>query len=123
MNEDCNVCIGYSGDYDGSSLYSSLNAVARKPHTCCECQKIIAPRERYERAKGKIDGGWFTAHTCLVCAEIRDAFCCEGFAHGFLWDDVRDRLLPVMTTGCLGRLTTAAAKQRLMDEWRRKKLK
>jgi len=90
---------------------------ARKPHTCEECDKTIIPGEQYERTEMLYDGSWSRMSVCLICAEIGNAFSCDGRTIGDMWEDIRDNMFPVMTTGCLAKLKTAAAKQHLLNQW------
>lgn len=117
---DCGVCIG-GGDYDGSPEFQSTAwPKARKPHKCMECGRVIAIGEQYERFAGKFDGALFSQKTCSECAEIRDAFNCDGGALcDGLWADMESAVFPVMTTGCLDRLQTPEAKRFLAARWRK----
>jgi hypothetical protein len=116
---DCGVCIG-GGDWDGPNEFENVGRPkARKPHKCSECHRIIQPGEKYERFSGKFDGSLFCLKTCLQCAEIRDAFNCDGGAIvDGLWSEMEDLVFPAMTTGCLDRLETPEAKAFLLDKWR-----
>lgn len=114
---ECGVCVG-SADYDGSPEFHSVAvSVARKPHRCEECREIIAPGMRYQRIAGKFDGDFFSVKTCLVCAEIRDTFTCGALNYGEFWQEMREYGFEQMTTGCLEKLETAAAKKALLDRW------
>jgi hypothetical protein len=117
---DCSVCIG-GGDYDGPNEFENIEwPKARKPHRCEECRRIIAAGERYERFSGKFDGSLFCLKTCAECAEIRDAFNCEGGAIvDGLWSEIESYVFPHMTTGCLERLETPEAKVHLLQQWRK----
>lgn len=117
MAGDCNACF-YAGDYDPPSFYVASQRVARKSHHCCECGELIAPRQLYEHVVGRWDGKIYAFKTCVVCVEIRGAFSCEGYVHGALWEDIRESMFESMTTGCLDKLATVAAKARLLAEWR-----
>jgi len=112
---DCGVCLtGYDGDTD--FCHTEIRK-ARKKHVCCECSKEILPGEQYERASGKSEGDFWDAETCMVCAEIAQAFYCDGrWFGGVLWEHM-DEVLSEMTTGCLNRLKTARAKAELMKRW------
>jgi hypothetical protein len=114
---DCNACIYTSFDGDLPEFHSERILKARKPHRCIECGETIAPGERYQRDILKHDGAISSFKTCLACTEIREAFCCEGWIYGQLWQDARDSLFEGLTTGCLEKLTTAAAKEKLVAEW------
>lgn len=115
---DCNACI-WSGDYEQPDFYSSKIVKARKQHVCLECKDVIHPGFEYERVAGKWEGSMEAFKTCLVCVEIRKALCCEGWCHGLLWFDAKESMFPALTTGCLSKLTTAAAKAKLLTEWRK----
>jgi hypothetical protein len=36
-----------------------------------------------------------------------------------MWEDICENLFPAMTTGCLARLKTAAAKEYLVRKWQK----
>jgi hypothetical protein len=114
----CNACIG--GDYDGDTpeFFSETISKARKAYQCCECQTAILVGTSYERATGKWDGALSVYRTCLPCVEIRVAFCCNGWTYGQLWESAAEGFFEVMTTGCLTKLKTSAAKEKLLSEWR-----
>lgn len=114
---DCGVCIYSEGD-DNAAFCDARVVTARKPHRCCECRETIPVGERYERTAGKWDGTVSTFCTCLVCAEIRSAFCCDGWTYTMLWEEAEEQMMPHLTTGCLDKLTTAKAKQKVLDVWR-----
>jgi hypothetical protein len=113
---DCGVCLsGYDGD---SEFCRTEVRKARKTHACCECNKEIAKGEKYEHATGKSDGDMWAFDTCLICAEIADTFYCDGrLFGGCLWEQMEEIAFPEMTTGCLERLTSAAAKAELVNRW------
>lgn len=116
---DCGVCLsGFDGQSD---FVNVVRRVSRKSRRCCECSKTIAVGETYEASSGKSEGDFWSFATCLICAEIADAFYCDGrIFGGCLWDDM-DNVLSEMTTGCLNRLRTAAAKAELLRRWRERK--
>ena len=116
---DCNACI-YTGvdSCDGPEFESTSIVKARKNHSCCECAGVIVVGSQYERVVGKWDEDISVYKTCLPCAEIRQAFCCDGWVYGQLWNDaIEGEFFEHMTTGCLEKLTTAAAKQFLIKRW------
>lgn len=117
---DCGVCIGGdTGDY--CTVSTSKMVKARKPHECDECSKIIQPGEIYECCTSLFDGEWSRMNVCAICSEISIAFSCEGRVIGNMWEDIHDNLFPNMTTGCLAKLKTAAAKEHLVkkcNEWK-----
>lgn len=110
-------CIWTSGGENPAEVLGTLIVRARKPQTCCECAEPIRPGDRYEVVSGKWDGAWSSFKTCLPCKEIREAFCCEGWIYGTLWEDARESFFETMTTGCLEKLETAAAKEKLVSQW------
>jgi hypothetical protein len=115
---DCGVCIG--GDYgEGTAEFHDAREVkARKPHKCCECRREISVGAVYMKACGKFDGEFYSFATCMVCAELRACLSCEGVcAYECLWEEIVDYVFPQMTTGCLEKLKTAAAKQYLVERW------
>lgn len=113
-----NACIGNLSEGEPPELCGTLIVRARKPQTCCECTDPIHPGEQYEAVSGKWDGEWASFKTCLPCKEIRETFCCEGWTFGHLWTDAGYSLFENLTTGCLAKLTTAAAKEKLVARWR-----
>lgn len=106
-----------SGDDFPPSFHQVTLPIARKEHRCYECNRVIARGERYEKAVGCWDGRFDVFKTCILCAEIRAHFACNGFLYGQLWDDLGDNFLPTMTAGgpCMEGLSPAA-KSRLFDE-------
>ena len=118
---NCDVCI--TADFDGQvECAATSTPKARKQARCCECGLLIAPGNAYHRYSGRWEGKWFVTKTCLICAEIRTAFYCNGWLSGVLWEDMREAVFdnPNFSTAseCFTKLS-AAAKQRVLDEWRR----
>jgi len=116
---DCGVCV-YTGDsFDGQAdVLEGKIIKARKPHKCCECNETIHPGQRYERYSMLFNGRWSHHNTCLICAEIGEAFCCDGRLFGHLWEgfdesDAWRRL----TTSCFDKLQTPEAKAELRRRW------
>ncbi len=93
--------------------------VARKEHHCGECRQVIAVGQRYETRAHFYDGSARTYKTCLCCAEIRDAFFCEGWYYGCVWSDVEDQMFDrgPLNSACLDKLSTVDAKQFLQRKW------
>lgn len=112
---DCGVCIGYEGG-DFSALWDEVIRTARKPHKCGDCGRTIQPGERYELISSLYDGSWSKYKTCHECAEIADAFMCNGRVVGQLWDLMWDAY-PALNTACYERLSTPAAKAELQRRW------
>jgi hypothetical protein len=113
------ACIYTSAGENQAEVCGMLMVKARKPATCCECGDPIRPGDRYEVTSGKWDGEWSSFKTCLPCKEIRETFCCEGWVYGTLWRDAAESIFEGLTTGCVAKLETAAAKEKLLDRWRR----
>jgi len=114
----CGICID-GGDGDLPEFESTVEVRARKAHRCCECHDTIAIGQTYERMTGKWDGVVKTHKTCLACAEVRNTLCCDGWTYTRLWHYAEETAFDHLTTGCLAQLTTAAAKTKLLDRWRR----
>jgi len=113
---DCGVCI-YGDDGVSVDFFHCEIRRAAKDHECCECEATIKKGERYEYASGKCESELWNSKTCLICAEIAEAFSCEGRTYGgIFWEQLED-LYKDMTIGCLDRLTSAAAKQELQRRW------
>lgn len=68
------------------SAYRDTWRKARKAHRCCECGETIEPGARYLDTTGVWEGGPNRYRTCEGCAEIREAFNCDGWIFGELWD-------------------------------------
>ena len=115
---DCGVCIGNYGDGDCTG-YRCVIVKAGQEWTCSECGCKIPKKTKYELASWfYADGdGFGNCKTCLICAEIADAFMCGGRWHGsILWDSMFD-LHDKLTTSCFDRLKTPEAKAELQKRW------
>ena len=122
MNEiaegGCDVCIG--GDNDNQpEFYREGIVKARKIHRCCECGDQISAGVKYHRFSGKWEGRVDVYTTCLPCSEIRASLCCGGWTFGALWEAAAETFFEDMTTGCLAKLKTAVAKEKLVGRWRK----
>lgn len=115
---DCGVCVG-GWDGEPSEFIRVKHPRARKQHKCVECNKVIAVGERYEYSSGKSEGDLWDYRTCAVCAEIADAFSCDGRTYGgFFWDSFDEgECWQALTTGCFAQLTTPEAKAELQRRW------
>ena len=74
---------------DLPSISESTMRKARKEHICCECRRVIHPKERYQEIKGCWSGEWATYKTCEPCADLRDLlerdlYADENIAFGYL---------------------------------------
>jgi hypothetical protein len=107
-------------DYDGdpAEVFRSHVVRARKPHKCFECGAEISAGADYERVNGQWDGKWSTYSFCLPCSEIGQEFSDNRRSFGSLWEGLEMAWDDgAHITACLNRLSTAAAKQRLHDQW------
>lgn len=117
---DCGVCLS-SGE--GSSIgYRCVIVHAGKDWKCEECGSPILKGSLYELASG-FNAEDCNAHwqmkTCLICAEIANAFSCGGDRfHGTLWNSFED-VFPKLTTACFMKLQTPEAKAELQHRWMR----
>jgi len=113
---DCGACL-YSEE-DGYSEFCHISIrKARKPHRCCECLKTIMPGDKYEHYWGKYDGDTCAINTCIICAEIADAFYCDSRVYGGgLWDGMH-YIMPELTVACFDRLSSPEAKAELQRRW------
>lgn len=115
---DCGVCVSSYGDGDCTG-YRCVIVKAGQAWVCSECGAPIPKGTKYELASWFYgDGdGFGNAKTCLVCAEIADAFQCGGRWHGeCFWDDM-ESAYPKLTTACFDRLKTVEAKAELRRRW------
>lgn len=110
-------CIYMGVDLDGPEVVTIRTA--RKEHRCCECRMVIAAGQRYEIRAHFKDGSASSYKTCLCCKEIRDAFFCEGWFYGSVWDDIESSMFDrgPLNSACLDKLSTVDAKQFLQRRW------
>jgi hypothetical protein len=112
-----NCCAISNEGADASQCLGSGVCVGRKDYRCVECHDPIPKGTRHEFYKLVTDGSASTERTCLVCAEIRSHFSCDGsWIFGEVWDSLHEALFPTMTAGgeCLTGLSPAA-KAKLFD--------
>lgn len=115
---ECGVCLT-ADDSCYTEFLKTRIRTARKIHECCECNGSIPVGQKYEYAWGKTEGELWDCKTCLVCAEIANAFYCDGRMYGGeLWEQMNDYAFEQMNTGCLTKLQTAAAKAELVRRWK-----
>jgi hypothetical protein len=118
---DCGVCIG-GGDYDGSyEFYSDRVVRARKLHKCYECGRQISIGSQYQRYSGKWEGQMDSFTTCLDCMNIREGLSRDGRwpPFGQLWDEIHQVFGEVVSTACLAKIPTSAAKAYFLERWRK----
>jgi hypothetical protein len=109
---DCNVCL-YADNGEYCDVFNKSEVVARKQWKCTECDKAILRGEKHQVIRMLFEGEWSVERTCLICAEIRAAFYCDGEIVGNFWSEFYE-VIDEVTTGCLQRLTTPEAKAHLM---------
>jgi hypothetical protein len=119
---DCGVCV--SGNYGSECVgYRRIFCRAGKEWQCSECGCKIPKGKQYELAS------WFyadheghgNAKTCLICAEICEAFMCGGRWHAErFWEDFDDVILN-LNTSCFDKLKTPEAKAELQRRWMKSK--
>lgn len=56
-----------SCDAEYPDVYDESDVIARKEHTCCECDSPIDKGEKYTRIKGLWDGKWEEYKQCETC--------------------------------------------------------
>lgn len=114
---DCGVCISGGGS-EVCTGYRCVIVKAGQEWTCSECAGKILKGAKYELASWFYPGDSFgNCKTCLLCAEIADAFMCGGRWHGeCFWEDMQ-RAFPKLTTSCFDRLKTPEAKAELQRRW------
>lgn len=116
----CGVCLsGYDCDELDIDTYYERIVTANRAYRCFDCDATIHVGEKHEQCGGQYDGAYKNWRFCLICSEISHAFYCDGRSFGTLWEDIEEHLFPELTTGCLAKLKTAAAKSHLLNEWRK----
>jgi hypothetical protein len=113
----CDVSLG---DYDGdaATFYHEEQRKARKSHTCHECGASIAAGQTYRTVVGKWDGEVNRYSFCEPCWEIMGEFSENGRTFGVTWDTFADEWNNGATLqGCLNRLSSAAAKEHMRQQW------
>lgn len=115
---DCDFCISADID-DYLEDYLCRIETALIDGTCYECNCPIAAGDECEVVSGMGEDGEFGCVTCLDCADVAKAFCCNGRMHGSLWSDLESSIDAgaKITTGCLSKLTRANAKAKVRDLW------
>lgn len=114
---DCGVCV-YGSDVSECVGYRCVIVKAGQPWRCSECNSPIPKGHKYELASWFYAGGGHgNAKTCLICAEIADAFMCGGRYHGECFWEGMENNFSKLTTGCFDKLKTAEAKAELRRRW------
>lgn len=115
---DCNVCVWFDGDM--AEVFHAKNVKARKDYACSECNRPIPKGTIHQFAKLFGDREWSSYRTCLPCAEIRAAFCCEGEQFGgVFWEQMEELFGGITISGdCLKKLKTPEAKRYFAERYR-----
>ena len=111
---DCSCVYFYTNDFEGPSCYAQTFRKARKTHRCYECHSEIRRGDRYEEVTGVWDGRPDRFRTCLDCVSVRDAFFCDGFEYGGVWEYLHEHLrncAHTTPTEALARLTPYAREE------------
>lgn len=115
-------CI-WMGDGETGEFSRTSRPKARKQHQCCECGDTIRVGQQHEYAVGKWDGIMDHYRTCDPCVEIRNTFCCDGYAFTCLWEEIADQMFrewnEMKAIDCLARLKTTAAVDKMRAMYRR----
>lgn len=61
-------------DGERATVFHAALVRARKAHRCYECNRTIAPGDRYERSVALFEGSWDSTAVCLKCNAIRQAW-------------------------------------------------
>jgi hypothetical protein len=128
---DCGVCI--TSDYSNcegmiDEVSIVLNEQDRK---CSECRKVIPAGAKIERADWYEDWDGCDEDdepklkepiwTCLICAEIAEAFYCGGDGRvygGEFWEAMQEAdAYRDLNSSCFDRLKTPEAKAELRRRW------
>lgn len=114
----CDVEIDCDCD-EPAEVFIEKERCAAKPHRCCECRSAIAKGERHILITMKAEGDWDSFRVCLPCDEIAREFMSPRVVGGLLWQEFDYQWEEgANVQGCMNRVTTVAAKQKLLAKWR-----
>jgi len=114
----CDVEIDAECD-EPAEVWNEKQRCAAKPHRCVDCRSEIAKGERHIHITCKSGGDWDTLRVCLACDEIAREFMSPRVV-GVLWDEFDSQWAEgANVQGCMNRVTTVAAKQKLLEQWRK----
>jgi hypothetical protein len=79
---------------DSFAVYRSEFRKARKPHRCCECNRVIETGEEHHYAFGVCDGNSDTYRTCMHCRVACSWLSheCGGFVHLGVLEDLEEHV-------------------------------
>lgn len=127
---DCGVCLSSDMDDCDGSIDDVSIVILDHDQRCSACRQVFQAGTRIEQADW-YDDGWNydedrettdedrkdPIYTCLICAEIAEAFYCNGRMYGTdLWDEL-SQVADGLNTACFDRLTTPEAKAYLRERW------
>lgn len=105
------TCI-YTGASDNWPVaFWPTEPIARKEHKCHECKCTIRPGEKYHNDSGKWEDRFYSFKVCVPCREITDAFFCEGFTYGGVFEALYEHIQDhegKISEWCLADLSPAA---------------
>ena len=112
------ICVDSS---DGPEAFKSVDPVAHKEHTCCECKRTILIGEKYRKESGIWEGRPNRYKTCPDCLSVRNEFFCEGYMYQEMWEYVEEYLREangMFSTDCIMALTPPARDKvfKILDE-------
>jgi len=131
---DCGVCL-YSNENDWEGYIDSAQIVtSNHDQKCCECNKVIPAGSQIEEASWMDESEYNDVerdedgepterpskdniYTCLICAEIANAFYCDGRVYcSDLWEALSE-VFSELSVSCFERLKTPEAKAELQRRW------
>ena len=106
------------GSCDSADFFRASLVTARRHYHCCECLDPIPIGASHQRIAMRYGGDQFSYRTCLACVEIHRALAGSTFRMTeCLWTDIEETVFPGMTTACVRKCATVAAKQKLTARW------
>lgn len=118
MDGHCEVDFdGATDDCEPVQAHRTNFPIARREHRCRECRAPIAVGEKYRRDSYDLEGRRCVDRTCAACYEVIGEFEFHILG-GFLWEYFSEEWgNGARLQGCLNRLTTVRAKERMRAEW------
>lgn len=115
----CDVEIG--SDCDASSeLFHVETRKARKQHRCEDCRCDIPAGAEYERATWKEGSRFISVCVCAACAEVGNEFMHPRvYGASDLWNGFKEEWANgANIQGCMNRVSSVAAKEKLLERWK-----
>jgi len=131
---DCGVCLYSDSDNWEGYIDDAQNVITECDQKCCECGKIVKAGELIEKATWMNESEYEDVerdedgepiekpakepiYTCLVCAEIANAFYCDGRVYqSDLWEAMYE-VMGDLNSSCFAKLKTPAAKAELQKRF------